>query len=129
MTLPRKSLKRKRAKYPSAAQLEERRAWADGRIKCWICGKWGFDVQTHEVASRAQAPNRWADVRNYFCACAFCNCHVLNHLPESLQLAYKRHFDIENYDRVFVNRIRGRADDAISEGEVRAWKDFVTAIT
>lgn len=134
------TLRRKTAKYPSRAQLEERRAWAAQFESCWIWGRventwnqYGImqppeGMQTHEIASRAQAPLRWATVENYFRACNRCNMHVLNNVPESLQLCYKKHMDPTNYNRVLINRLRGEADNAISEADVNAWNDYVKAV-
>jgi hypothetical protein len=39
-------------------------------------------------------------------------------MPIARQLALKKMNDPGGYDRVQVNRLRGRADDAITEGEV-----------
>jgi 5-methylcytosine-specific restriction endonuclease McrA len=125
------TLRRKKPPYPSREQLAERREWGSDFYFCWVCGqRQSFaPLEVHEIASRAQAPNRWATQENYFRACSQCNSHVLNNLPESLQLAIKKHFDPDRYDRVLINRLRGRADNAISEGDVRAWNDFVRAIS
>jgi hypothetical protein len=42
-------------------------------------------------------------------------------LPVAGQLALKRLSDPAGYDRVAVNRLRGRADEAITEAEVDEW--------
>lgn len=123
--LRRSQLKRRKPSYPPAALERERAAWGAEHFECWICGE-RFGLQTHEIASRAQAPLRWADVRNYFRACEFCNSGFLNWAPEALMLAYKRVYDPDNYDREFVNELRHRATDAISEEEVRCWRIVLT---
>ena len=41
--------------------------------------------------------------------------------PIARQLAIKKRGDPEGYDRERVNEIRGRAPDAITEGEVEVW--------
>ena len=107
-------------RYPSPAALKQRSLWAQQFPECWCCGA-DRDLQTHEIASRAQAPGHWADLRNYFRACSACNCGLLNVLPEATQLALKALFDHENYDREFVNQLRHRAANAISDGDVRMW--------
>lgn len=120
------------AEYPSAAQLREREAWAEQFNRCWICfctarnvSVTGPGLETHEIASRAQAPNRWAEKCNYFRSCPTCHREVLSWICEALQLAYKRMNDPENYDRVKVNLMRGRQTNAISESEVRQWEQFL----
>jgi len=46
---------------------------------------------------------------------------MLNVLPESVQLALKFLHDPENYDREFVNTLRHRAANAISNSDVDVW--------
>ena len=117
----------KRAKYPTSKQLDERRQWLAGCNQCWVCGApaWVEALDCHEIASRAQAPGKWACVENYFATCRQCHEDVLSWLPEAVQLAFKLVNDPDNYNRVLVNRLRSRADNAISEGEVTLWKKFV----
>lgn len=52
-----------------------------------------------------------------------CNeCHrIMDWLPVSGQLAIKKLADPEGYDRVAVNRLRGRTDNAITDAEVGLW--------
>lgn len=109
----------KQSRYPSAALLEARRTWSRQFQHCWICQRPAEHV--HEIASRAQAPGRWADERNYLRACAVCNLDLLEWLPEAAQLAMKLLYDPENYDRLFVNQLRGRAENAITESVVQGW--------
>ena len=121
-------LSRKTPSYPSSAQKREREDWANQFDRCWVCGwgeAWGVPLETHEIGSRAQAPLRWADKRNYFCACHSCNGDILNYLCEPLQLAYKKMYDPDNYDRQFINEIRGHAPDAIAEHEVVLWTKYL----
>jgi hypothetical protein len=119
----------KRPAYPTRKQLDERRAWAESFDRCFVCGdgvRWGLPLEVHEIASRAQAPGKWADVRNYMLTCRMCHEDVLSWLCEAAQLALKSETDPLNYERVFINRIRGRADNAIAESEVRLWCKFFT---
>ena len=111
--------------YPSSAALEARRLWSQQFGECWCCAG-RFNLQTHELASRSQAPGRWADVRNYARLCGSCNCNEFEWLPEAFQLCLKKMFDPENYDRQFVNELRGRQRDAITEGSVDLWLKFWT---
>jgi len=117
---PREAKEHLLKKYPSSSALETRRLWSQQFGECWCCAG-RFNLQTHEIASKAQAPGRWADVRNYFRACGGCNCGMWNVLPESVQLALKFLHDPENYDREFVNTLRHRAANAISDRDVRTW--------
>jgi hypothetical protein len=117
----------KRPAYPSRKQLDERRAWAESFDRCWVCdsrGMW-LPLEVHEIASKAQSPGQWADVRNYLMTCRECHDEVLSWLPEVAQLALKLHNDGTNYDRLFINRIRGEAENAIDEHSVRLWRKFV----
>jgi hypothetical protein len=119
---------RRKPAYPTRAQLAEREGWLLSWNCCWICGG-TWRLQCHEISSRAQAPLKWACVENYFAACERCNMHVLNNLPEAVQLCYKKHFDPANYNRVLINRLRGEADNSISESEVNVWSDYVKAVS
>lgn len=120
--MPRtKGLRKGRPAYPSAAQRTERAAWSHQFQECWVCGG-RYGLQTHEIASKAQAPGAWADVRNYFRACNECNRDFLEWCPESVQLALKSLYDPDNYDRAFVNGLRHRATEAIGEGVVEWWR-------
>ena len=117
----RTAFKRKPARYPSDAALKARREWASEFKECWLCGSHA-DLQTHEIASRAQSPRGWADERNYLRACAGCNGDFLNWLPEVVQLALKRINDPTRYDRELVNTLRHRAANAITQSDVELWE-------
>lgn len=125
-------MKRSRPKYPPRELLAERAAWAERFDRCWVCGVHDNDLfmplETHEIASKAKAPKKWADPRNYFRTCNDCHSEVLSWLPESVQMVFKLQHDPDNYDRQFINRLRHEADDSISEGEVKAWRKFVKAV-
>lgn len=119
-------IRRRSSRYPTAAQKREREQWSLNFDVCWICRDYLpplFDI--HEIASRAQAPNKWADVRNYLKTCRRCHDEVLSWLDESVQLAHKKIFDPDNYDRQFINEIRGHAPDAIAEFEVVLWTKYL----
>jgi hypothetical protein len=138
MTIRRTTIKRKRPRYPSAAQERARREWAAQFNDCFVCRRvlgtvtWlppAFErLETHEIGSRAQASGKWADPRNYLRVCETCHREILSWLDESVQCAFKRLHDPANYDRSFINEIRGRADTAITEAEVRNWERFIKAI-
>jgi hypothetical protein len=117
----------KRPAYPTRKQLDERRAWAESFDRCWVCGRESLylPLETHEIASKAQASRKWADVKNYFRTCALCHSELLSWLPEMVQLAFKAEYDPNNYDRSFINRIRNEAENAIDEHTVQLWRKFV----
>jgi hypothetical protein len=122
--LARKPMKRSKPSYPSAKELSERTAWGQRFDVCWVCGA-EHNLQVHEIASRAQAPLRWADKRNYFRACGECNGDFLNWCPEAVQLALKSLHDSKHYDREFVNELRHRATEAIPERTVNWWRKLL----
>lgn len=123
---PLEKRSKKRRLADASAAMDERRAWGQSFDFCWLClrSEREIELHIHEIASRAQS-SQCFDVRSLFRACRDCNCQDLDWLPEGLMLALKRRYDPENYDRVFVNRARGRADNAISDGEVRLWSRFM----
>jgi hypothetical protein len=128
-------IRRKTSKYPTRQQLAERKAWAEQFDRCWVCrrdttvsfdGKyWGWDaLQTHEMARRSQTSGKWADVRNYFVTCGRCHVEILAWLELRFQLALKALNDPDNYDRQFINKIRGEAPNSVEEYEVSLAKRF-----
>ena len=54
----------------------------------------------------------------WFAVCNECHLGEVDSIPIPRQLAYKAIHDLEHYDRVAVNRLRRRADDAVDEREV-----------
>ncbi len=109
--------------YPTSAQLAERRQWAQQFQSCWVCGSRVYLV-THEIGSRAQAPGKWCDVRNFIVCCNECNGHEMEWLSEEAQCGLKMLHDFENCDPAFICRIRGRAETAISREKVKLWESF-----
>lgn len=94
---------------------------------CWFCERQRSEC-THEMASGSG--NRHAAVADriaWASACWNCNCDRLTdnggagQWPLAKQLAVKWIYDRAYYDRVAFNRLRGRADDAISQAEVVLW--------
>lgn len=86
--------------------------------RCWFC--WTvYPLETHEIARgvhRSKAvvePTAWLRVCN--------RCHdTVAGMTIAQQLAMKKVNDPENYDRVAVNRLRGRAAEAVTEADVDA---------
>ena len=108
-----------------------RRIWAEDQAKCWICGfedRTGCELHTHEIAC---GPFRKKALTNAAAWVRICmKCHLSQHgihnyadWPIARQLALKKKHDPENYDRIAVNRLRCRADEAITEDEVDACLD------
>jgi len=98
-----------------------RTEWGKQFDTCWICGKghsyadWRW-LETHECC---RGPFRAAAVKEPAAWLRVCNhCHAENLPSLAGQLALKKKFDPENYDRVKVNQLRHRQPDAVSEEEV-----------
>lgn len=87
---------------------------------CWICGEDAADV--HEIARGA---NR-AQALGERCAWVRCcrSCHEAlgdyGRWPVVWQYGLKLLWDAEHYDRLRLNRLRGRAPEAVTDDEVRA---------
>lgn len=121
----------KRAAYPPQHLKDERREWAASHAVCFICrgdGGW-IGLQTHEIASKAICGSRnWACVANYIRLCGS-PCHeIFDSLPEAAQLGFKMLSDPDSLDVPLINRLRGRAPNAIDVVEVRLWARFIQAI-
>lgn len=84
--------------------MDERREWAEKHPRCWICNATshaGFPLETHEIEKRSQAPHhKWASLVNYFRVCKKCHMDDVEDMTHAEQLAYKRVYDPENYDRI-----------------------------
>ncbi len=90
-----------------------RRLWS----RCWVCGE-RCRVDVHEIADGPARERALVEPAAWFAACNQCHLSVVHGMPLARQLAYKREHDPQWYGRVAVNRLRGRADDAVSEEEV-----------
>jgi hypothetical protein len=97
--------------------------FAESFNRCWLCGTlaintWPPKLQIHHIvrgSDREKAKNeRCVLIRT----CERCHSAHLDGMSVARQLALKKINDPEGYDRILVNRLRGRADDAVSEGEV-----------
>ena len=103
--------------------------WSKNHNWCWVCdwdcfrqeqpAKW--QLETHEIASGPAAQAALVTPACWFRACNSCHAdklHDHNIIPIAKALAYKKRFDLPNYDRELVNRLLGLAPDAITEDEV-----------
>lgn len=91
--------------------------------KCMVCGRKASEI--HEIACGPSRQKALEEPAAWLWLCAECHrgkngVHNYAVWPISRQLAIKRRADPEHYDRVRVNRLRGRADEAITEAEVDA---------
>ena len=87
-----------------------------------ICGS-HRNLETHEIANGPARQRALDEPATWLRLCGRCHrgphgVHHKGHWPIVRQLALKKVCDSRNYDRVLVNRLRGRADDAITEEEV-----------
>ena len=123
---------------------QARQAFLDGQGYCWLCGKRYRDrLVIHElIRGTGIRPKAVQEPATWVCVCW--RCH--NGSPEAIhnafdaweaeenvgvarQLALKQLRDPDRYDRVKVNRLSGWADEAITDNEVDAQLDWVTART
>lgn len=91
--------------------------WIRQQRWCWVCGA-AVKLECHEIA-RGPA-RKWAvhDPSAWFATCHDCHMGPLDSMPVVDQLAIKRRYDPNKYDRVSVNRLRGRHPDAITDADV-----------
>jgi hypothetical protein len=96
--------------------------FAGGFPKCWLCGcPDAGGATTMEIHHIARGVHRAAgkNVRaNLIRTCHYCHETRLASMPIAMQLALKFAHDPDHYDRVSVNRLRHRADNAVSEVDV-----------
>ena len=97
-----------------------REEWSKLHTSCMVCGAsyLPWPLETHEIA---RGPFREAAIREpaaWIRTCSKCHMDTLDSMPIVEQLAIKKLRDPEHYDRVKVNRLRKRSDEAITELEV-----------
>ena len=110
----RRVAKRKQAVLKAAAQWR-RDYLAEHWLCMTACGKRA--TECHEIS---RGVNRFASLTERCALLALCHdCHAeVQGWPLVKQYALKCHVTPLEYDRVKLNRLRGRADDAITEEEV-----------
>ncbi len=114
----------KRQKHNRAVQ-PIRDQFADDFPECMVC-RGNRQAYTHEIS---QGPARRLSLGERCALLRLCEqCHRWVHAEWSIeeQLALKGLRDPEYYDRVHVNQLRGKAPDAIDEGEV--WEALSTVM-
>jgi hypothetical protein len=86
---------------------------------CWVCGCMATDI--HEMACGPARKKAYQEPASWLRLCRKCHVPWVQHWPIAKQLAYKAWFDPANYDRVLVNKLRGRDGDAVDPKEVAYW--------
>ena len=98
---------------------DERQRFAREFPRCWLCDSTAHDV--HEIARGVHRKRAVNERCAWLRTCRYCHDNKLADYaiwPLERQYALKMIYDPENYDRLRLNEIRGRADDAISEVDV-----------
>lgn len=90
---------------------------------CWLCGRKAPEVfpprlAIHHIVRGVHRAAAREERCTFIRTCPECHADILDSMPIAGQLAIKLIHDREHYDRVKVNRLRGRADEAVSEEEV-----------
>lgn len=116
--MKRRAIKKKLPNKNLAVE-KERAAFRVEFPYCWVCG--GFASDIHEMACGPARRQAYKDRRLWMRLCRTCHVPWVQHWPVAKQLAYKAWFDPAHYDRVVVNNLRGRADNAIDTKEVAYW--------
>ncbi len=106
--------------------------WRKKWDACMACGRHDY-YQDYEVHEIARGPARKAALKESAAWLFLCpDCHRgekgfddYSVWPIARQLALKRKCDPRNYDRVTVNRLRGRYPDAVTEEDVDKYADTV----
>ena len=85
---------------------------------CWLCRSKPTS-EVHHLCSGSFKAKTFGDRRGFFAPCRWCH-ELLQSGKVSLKVAlyWKKVFDPEFWDLKWINRSRGRADDAITEEEV-----------
>lgn len=114
-------------KYPSTEQTRERTEWGNQWHRCMVCNtkQVSKPLEIHEIASKGQAPKRWAFVENYLAVCQGCH-HQLIHgasetrppMSHAMQLFYKRRAEPENYDPAKICEAMRRAVTFVTDLDV-----------
>jgi hypothetical protein len=93
-----------------------RKAFADEFVRCMSLWCGNIATDTHEMA---RGPARRAAYGERCAWLRLCRrCHDGIGSDVAYQLAVKAMNDLDFYDRIRVNQLRGREDDAITEREV-----------
>lgn len=98
-------------------------AFAEEYNRCWVCGTMAIHtfpprLEIHHIVRGADRAKAKDDRRVFIRTCQRCHQDRLDGMPLVTQYALKALHDPANFDRVGLNTLRGRAENAISEEEV-----------
>ena len=106
-------------------KIRKRKAWAENRKRCWVCGRKsyrGFPLETHEIERKSHGvQGAWMAMTNYFRACKLCHMEDLANMPHAQQLDYKLIYDRVHYNLEQWLKIRDpdmRAPNRVTQEEV-----------
>ena len=102
--------------------LITRGLWSHAHEVCMVCGARN-NLETHEIANGSARQKSLGIPATWLRLCHDCHqgsngLHNKGVWPVARQLALKKWADPEYYDRVWVNLLRGRQSEAITEAEV-----------
>lgn len=105
-----------------------RSEWSRQHCYCFVCGFSscdGYGLETHEIARGYARAKSMTEPSTWLRACNSqtkedCHRRKLDGMSIVKQLALKKRFDPEHYNRQRVNVLRRRQPDAITEAEVAA---------
>lgn len=91
---------------------------------CWVCGyslvnSWRR-LEIHHIARGCHRKSGHSEECNLIRACADCHRDKLDSMPIARQLALVKMNNEEHYNRVVVNKLRKRSENAVTEEEVDA---------
>jgi hypothetical protein len=117
----------KEASFQEDGKLDDARwQFAAEFTRCMICGKAASD--THEIPRGVHRKGALKHREAWLRLCRSCHneCGDYSKWPIAKQYAVKKDNDPRFYNRILLNRLRGRADEAISEEEVNQYAKWKT---
>lgn len=110
----------------------ERTAFVLEYWNCMVCGPaWRQSrppvLDVHEITRGGSRASTVGDRRSWLLLCRQCHDAMDNvdQWPTVAQYALKLIQDNSHYDRIWLNRARGRDDDAIEHDEVLKWQIYL----
>lgn len=114
-----------RVPYEPPVKPISRAKWGKQFSCCVICmwmpelgHRYTLATDTHEIARGPHRSKAKGDPAAWLRVCRECHEKYLPGMPIARQLAYKAIQDLENYNRVTVNRLRALPDDSVTEVDV-----------
>ena len=122
----------RRQPHPPANDVLER--FAERFDRCWLCGvtepawsSYPFRLQIHHAVRGANRAKAKYEECVLIRTCPMCHADKFDGMEPAKQLAIIIIHNPAAYDRLKFNELRGRAPESISEAEVQAWVDQLTA--